>query len=159
MSDIVLDGNIRVSSVPSIGTLSAPTAAELNAGIVYESLLTQDGLAGFQSTTNWVNNAPLGSDFDTVLPGTVSYTDMSLTFKWQTGTDTIFNTLVKGYETNIVIRFRFPKATAFAATQLVQVYPITVGQFTPANPERNSLTRFTVPVGLRLEPQLRAVVV
>ena len=158
MADVVIDGFIRVSSVPSIGTLSAPTAAELNAGVPYELLLTQDGLVGFQSTTNWVNNAALGSVFDTVLPGTVGYTDMALQFKWQSGTDTIFNTLVFGYETNIVIRRRVLRATTFSASQLVEVYPVTVGQYTPAEYERNSLARFRVPIGLRSEPQLRAVV-
>jgi hypothetical protein len=158
MADVVIDGYIRVSSVPSIANLAAPTTAELNAGVSYELLLTQDGLTGFESTTNWVNNAALGSTFDTNLPGTVSYSDMGLTFKWQTGTDTIFSTLVYGYATNIVIRRRVLRATAWTAAQLAEVYPVTCGQYTPLNFERNSLTRFRVPIGLVAEPQLRAVV-
>ena len=71
MADVVIDGYIRVSSVPTIANLAAPTTAELNAGVAYEMLLTQDGLNGFASTTNWVNNSALGSTFDTQLPGTV----------------------------------------------------------------------------------------
>lgn len=158
MADVILDGYIKVWSVPTINTLTAPTTAELNAGVAYELLLTQDGLNGFASTTNWVNNAALGSTFDTQLPGTVSYGDMSLTFKWQSGTDTIFNTLVYGYQTNIVIRRRILRATAWTSTQPVEVYPVTCGQFSPSEYERNSLARFTVPVGLNSEPQLRAAV-
>lgn len=131
MADVVIDGYIRVSSVPTISNLAAPTAAELNAGVAYEMFLTQDGLGGFASTTNWVNNSALGSTFDTQLPGTVSYADLSLMFKWQSGTDTIFSTLVFGYQTNIVIRRRILRTTAFASTQPVEVYPVTVGQFTP----------------------------
>ena len=158
MADVIIDGYIRVSSVPTIANLAAPTAAELNAGISYEMLLTQDGLQGFASTTNWVENSALGSTFDTKLPGTVAFGDMALTFKWQAGTDTIFNTLVYGYQTNIVIRARVLRATAFTATQLVEVYPVTCGQYSRAEYERNSLARFIVPVGLNAEPQLRAVV-
>jgi hypothetical protein len=105
-----------------------------------------------------VNNSALGSTFDTQLPGTVSYADLSLMFKWQSGTDTIWSTLVFGYQTNIVIRRRILRTTAFAATQPVEVYPVTVGQYTPQPYERNSLARFSVPLGLNAEPQLRAVV-
>ena len=158
MADVVIDGYIRVSSVPTISNLAAPTAAELNAGTAYEMLLTPEGLTGFASTTNWVNNSALGSTFDTQLPGTVAFGDMSLEFKWQSGTDTIFNTLIFGYQTNIVIRARILRATTYASTQLVEVYPITCGQYSRTEYERNSLARFRVPVGLNAEPQLRAVV-
>ena len=158
MADVIIDGYIRVSSVPTIANLAAPTTAELNAGISYEMNLTQDGLQGFASTTNWVDNAALGSTFDTRLPGTVAFGDMGLTFKWQSGTDTIFTTLVYGYQTNIVIRARVLRATAWTASQLVEVYPVTCGQYSRLEYERNSLARFNVPVGLNSEPQLRAVV-
>jgi hypothetical protein len=40
----------------------------------------------------------------------------------------------------------------------VEVYPVTCGQYTPAGYERNSLARFSVPIGLNSEPNLRAVV-
>ena len=158
MADVIIDGYIKVWSVPTIANLAAPTTAELNAGVQYEMNLTQDGLAGFASTTNWVDNAALGSTFDTRLPGTVAFGDMGLTFKWQSGTDAIFTTLVYGYQTNIVIRARVLRATTFATSQLVEVYPVTCGQYTRAPYERNSLARFNVPVGLNAEPQLRAVV-
>jgi hypothetical protein len=38
------------------------------------------------------------------------------------------------------------------------VYPVTCGQYTRLEYARNSLARFSVPVGLNTEPQLRAVV-
>src|SRR5215213_9824535 len=123
MADVVIDGYIRVSSVPTIANLAAPTTAELNAGVAYEMLLTQDGLNGFASTTNWVNNSALGSTFDTQLP------------------DTIWTTLQLGYQTNIVIRRRILRTTAWTASQPAEVYPVTCGQFTPQPYERNSLAR------------------
>jgi len=158
MADVVIDGYINVSLVPTIPNIAAPVAATIIAGSAIELLLTQDGLGGFASTTNWVNNSALGSTFDTQLPGTVAYADLSLTFKWQSGTDTMWSLLTFGYQTNVVIRRRVLRATAFTAGQSVEVYPVTVGQFTPAPYERNSLARFSVPLGLSSEPNLRAVV-
>ena len=158
MADVILDGYIGVWLVPTIPNTAAPVAATISAGTDISLLLTQDGLGGFASSTNWVPNSALGSTFDTQLPGTVSYGDMSLTFKWQSGTDTLFNTLIFGYETNVVIRRRILRATSVAAGQLVEVYPVTCGQYTPSEYERNSLARYTIPVGLRAEPSLRAVV-
>jgi len=159
MADVVIDGYINIWLVPTIPNIAAPVAATIAAGNAIELSLTQEGLNGFASTTNWVNNSALGSTFDTQLPGTVSYGDMSLQFKWQSGTDTLWNLLVLGYQTNVVVRRRLLRATAIAATQPVEVYPVTCGQFTPEGYERNSLARFTVPIGLRAEPELRAVVV
>ena len=158
MADVIIDGYINVWLVPTIPNIAAPVAATIAAGTAIELSLTQEGLNGFESTTNWVNNSALGSTFDTQLPGTVSYGDMSLQFKWQSGTDTLWALLLLGYQTNIVIRRRLLRTTAIAASQPVEVYPVTCGQFTPAGYERNSLARFSIPVGLNSEPNLRAVV-
>lgn len=158
MPDVIIDGYIRVSLVPTIANIAAPTTTELNAGTSIEMLLTPEGLNGFESTTNWVNNSALGSTFDTQLPGTVAFGDMGLQFKWQSGTDTLFNLLVYGYSTNVVIRRRVLRATAWTAAQVAEVYPVQCGQYTPAAYERNSLARFSVPIGLSTEPNLRAVV-
>jgi len=158
MPDVIIDGYINIWLVPTIPNIAAPVAATIAAGTAIEMLLTPEGLNGFESTTNWVDNSALGSTFGTQLPGTVSYGDMSLQFKWQSGTDTLWNTLVFGYQTNVVIRRRILRTTAIAASQPVEVYPVTCGQYTPAAYERNSLARFSIPIGLNSEPNLRAVV-
>jgi hypothetical protein len=158
MPDVVIDGYINVWLVPTIPNIAAPIAATIAAGTDISLSLTPEGLNGFESTTNWVNNSALGSTFDTQLPGTVGYGDMSLQFKWQSGTDTLFNLLVLGYQTHVVIRRRVLRSVAVAASQSVEVYPVTCGQYTPAGYERNSLARFSVPIGLNSEPNLRAVV-
>jgi hypothetical protein len=158
MTDVIIDGYINAWLVPTIPNIAAPVAATIAAGTAIEMLLTQEGLQGLESTTNWVNNSALGSTFDTQLPGTVAYGDMSLEFKWQSGIDTLWATLIFGYQTNLVIRRRTLRATAVAASQFVEVYPITCGQYTPTAYERNSLARFKVPIGLNAEPNIRAVV-
>lgn len=158
MADVIINGNWRIWSVPSIANIAAPTTTELNAGVAYEMLLTPDGFQGFATTTNWVDTSPLGGTFATKQPGTVDFGDMSLTFKWQSGVDTIFNTLVINYATNIVVRRRVPRATAWTSGQLLQVYPIVCGQFTPRDYESNVVDTFTVPVGPSLAPELRSVI-
>lgn len=158
MADVILDGNITVWLVPTIPNIAAPVAATITAGIDISLSLTPDGLSGFASTTNWVDNSALGSTFNTKLPGTVDFGDMSLTFKWQAGTDTLFNLLAYNYQTNVVIRRRVARATAATAGQLVEVYPVACGQYSPNDYERNTLTKFTIPIGTLLEPNLRAVV-
>ena len=158
MADVILDGYVTVWLVPTIPNIAAPVAATITAGTDISMSLTPDGLAGFESTTNWVDNSALGSTFNTKLPGTVDFGDMSLTFKWQAGSDTLFNMLVFGYQTNVVIRRRILRSTAALAGQLVEVYPIACGQYTPNNVERNTLTKFRIPIGPLQEPNLRAIV-
>jgi len=158
MADVVLDGRMNIWLVPTIPSIAAPVAATIAAGNAIEMLLTPEGMAGFESTTNWVNNSPLGGTFDTQLPGTISFGDMALEFKWQSGTDAMWTLLQFTYETNVVVRRRLTRATAIAATQQVEVYPITCGEYTPVPYERNSLARFRIPIGLRDQPNLRAVV-
>src|SRR4249919_578501 len=136
MADVIIDGYINVWLVPVIPNIAAPVAATIAAGNAIEMQLTQEGLNGLESTTNWVNNSALGSTFDTQLPGTVSYGDMSLQFKWQSGVDTLWNLLVLGYQTYMVCRRRILRTVAITAGQSVEVYPITCGQFTPAGYER-----------------------
>src|SRR5215207_5022339 len=104
MADVVLDGRINVWLVTTIPNIAAPVAATIAAGNAIEMLLTREGLAGFESTTNWVNNSPLGGTFDTKLPGTISFGDMSLEFKWQSGVDALWTLLQLGYETHVVVR-------------------------------------------------------
>lgn len=159
MADQIIDGYINAWLVPVIPDKSAPVAATITAGTAIELLLTPEGLQGLESTTNWVPNSGLGSTFDTQLPGTVGYGDMMLEFKWQAGTDTLFGLLTFGYQTNLVIRTGYLRATPVTAGQSpLEVYPITCGQYTRPAYERNSLRRFRVPIGLSGEPYLRAVV-
>lgn len=158
MTDTIMDGYWTVWLVPVIPNIAAPVAATIAGGTDISLLLTRDGLSGFATTTNWVDTSALGSTFNTKRPGTVDAGDMTLTFKWQAGTDTVWNMLIRGYETNVVVRQRILRSVPVAAGQQVRVYPIVCGEFTPADFETNTVDRYTVPVGPASEPNLRAVV-
>lgn len=153
MADALTDGNIRVSSVPSIANIAAPTTAELNAGTDLTPLITPDGLIGFEPDTAAVDNAKLNSTFNTQQPGRASWSGTALRFVRQTGTDTVRNTLARGYVTNIVVRRAgVPYTTAWAASQSVEVYPVAAGQRKILAPAANEVEKYEVPFFVTSSP-------
>ena len=158
MADIPIDGKVRVSAVPAIADISAPTTTELNAGILLQSTMTADGLIGFQPDTAAVDTSSLASTFNTSTVGRTSFSNMMLRIKKQTGTDTAHNTLVRGYEFFVVLRRYVDEADAWASSDDVQVYPAICGETKDLDPEPNSLGRYEVPIFLTSEPDLRSVV-
>jgi len=157
--DIITDGRTKVWSVPSIANIAAPTTAELNAGTAFEALLTPDGVVGFEPDTADVDNAALNSTFDTKLPGRAGFSGTALRMKKQSGTDTVYNTLIRDYVTNIVIRRGTLASTAWTAADKVEVYPVQCGEVRNMPPEANSVQKYEVPVKITTQPNLRATVV
>lgn len=158
MADVFADGNTRVAYAPAISNVAAPTTAELNAGILLQDFITADGLMGFEATTAEVDTSALSSTFDTKTPGRDSFSGTGLRIKKQDGTDTIFNTLVKGTTGYIVIRRGVTSTTAWAAAQKVEVYPVTVGREKRLAPAANSVEKYEVPTMVSAQPNLRATV-
>ncbi|HEX7160405.1 MAG TPA: hypothetical protein VF223_04120 [Trebonia sp.] len=144
--------------VGSIANIAAPTVAELNAGTRVSAVMTADGLVGFEAETADVDNSSIESTFDTKTIGRASYTGTMLRCKKQTGTDTVFDLLVRGTDGYIVIRRDVPSDTAFAAGQKVEVYPGIAGETRFLPPEPNSTRKYEVPWKINSEPELRAEV-
>ena len=158
MADSLTDGRTTVWSVPSIASIAAPTAAEINAGTNLSSLLTADGLQGFQPDTSSVDTSALNSTFNTKLPGRADYCNTMLRLKKQSGTDAVYNTLVNAYATNIVIRRDITNSTAVASAQAVEVYPGQCGEVRNLDPAPNELHKYEVPFFISPAPNLRASV-
>lgn len=158
MADIISDGNTRVAWVTSISNTSAPTAAELNAGIVLQSTMTPDGLSGFQPTTADVPNRKLDSTFNTVDTGTVSFSNVELRFYKQSGTDTIYNTLIRGTAGYVAVRRSAPAGGVFATSDKVQIYPAKCGETSWMDPEQDTEERYAIPIKITSQPVIRAVV-
>lgn len=157
MADIVGDGFIRVYAVPAIANLAAPTVAECNAGIKLQGLITADGFIGFRPDTADVSTSALDATFDTSLPGRASFSGMMLRLKKQDGTDTVYNTLVKGYKFFAVVRRSVAEGTAWTIADKVQVHPVACGETAWVDPEPNVLERYEVPLKPYAAPNLRAV--
>ncbi len=159
MADIIVDGQVRVSFVPTIANTSAPTAVELNAGTALHDTLTPDGVEGFDPDPGEVDNTAYGSTFDTKLPGTSSFSGTRLTLKKQSGTDTVHSTLT-AFDTAGYIVFRYGKAkgTTFAAADKVTIYPIRTGAWTYVPPERNTVLRYWVTTAVSSDPKFDVAV-
>jgi len=158
VSDIPIDGMVKVWSVPTIADISAPTTTELNAGLALATTMTADGLMGFKAETADVDTSSLASKINTAVNGRDSYPGLMLRMKKQTGTDTVHDTLIRDYETNIVIRRDVDEATAWASSDDVQVFPVVCAQRSDLPPEPNTLSRYEVPLKLNGDPDINAVV-
>lgn len=158
MADILLDGNVKVSFVPTIADISEPTVTELNAGTPLEERLTAAGLEGFEPSTTRIDNTSLKSKFGTTVPGRTNFGEMGLLLKKNSTTDTPFTTLsTKGVTGYIVIRDGEDSDAAWAADDIVAVYPIITGEFAWVR-EPDNILRYRVPIGLSAAPDQQAEV-
>jgi hypothetical protein len=158
VADVVADGKTRVSWVPTIANIAAPTTTELNAGMLLQTLLTADGLGGFQPETAKVDTSSLASTFNTARNGRTSFDSPTLTLKKQDSADTAYTTLIRGATGYIVIRSSIAEATAYASAQALRVYPVECGEVQHMDVEENSLERYQVPLTITSQPNLRAAV-
>lgn len=160
MADSLADGMTRVAFVPTIASIASPTTTELNAvgSVLLQSYITADGLMGFEATTAEVDTTSLASTFDTKTIGRDSFSGTGLRLKKQTSGDTAYTTLVRGTTGYIVIRRDVAETTAWASSQSVEVYPITVGQSKFLAPEPNSIRRYEIPTPITSAPNLRATI-
>lgn len=158
MADIVVDGFTRVAFVTAIASQGSPTTTELNAGILLQSVMTPDGLTGFEPTTAAVDNSALNSTFNTVTIGRDSFSGTKLIFKKQSGTDTVYNTLTRGTTGFIVVRRYLDNSTAWASSQVVEVYPVIFGQTRNLAPVANSVTKWEVDTMITSSPTIRGAV-
>lgn len=158
MPDITADGRTRVAWVPTISNINAPTAAELNAGMLLQSTLTADGFAGFRPETADVDTSSLDSTFNTMVNGRTSFSGTMLRLKKQSGTDTIFTTLVRDAAGYVVVRRSLTATTAWASAQAVEVYPALCGEVARMDPEPNTVERYEIPIKITGTPALRAAV-
>lgn len=147
IADMLLDGNLKVSWVPTIASIGAPTVAELGAGVSLEERLTPDGL-NITFDTAMIDNSALNSTYDTEQVGR---SKVSTTLKYKKGavgtTDTVADTLTFRAVGYLVVRRGTDASTAFAAAQKVEVYPSQCGRPNPDVPAPNSIQTVTVQLG------------
>jgi hypothetical protein len=158
MADITADGKTRVYWVTSIASQGAPTTTELNAGIALQSTMTADGLSGFNPDTADVDTSALDSTFSTVVNGRTSFSNTLLRLKKQSGTDTIFTTLVRDAAGYVVIRRSITASTAWASTQAIEVYPAVCEEISRLDPAPNTIERYEIGIKITASPSLRAAV-
>jgi len=156
MSDLFVDGNVKVSFVPTIANIHAPTTTELSAGTSLETYITPTGLQR-KATTASVDTSSVASTFTTTVPGRRSFT-ITVEFKRQTPTDVAYALLPFRTSGYLVIRTTLASSTAFATGQTVEVYPITTGEPELAPPAANEVAKFISTMMVTGDPDTRAVI-
>ncbi|MGM9380344.1 hypothetical protein [Streptomyces antibioticus] len=158
MGDLISDGKTRVVWAASIANINAPTTAELNAAADYTFRITPDGLKVDPSTAD-VDTSSLGSTFDTKTAGRVGF-DTELTFKRGDNPtdDAPYSTLKYGVSGFLVVRRGITVATAWAAGQKVEVYPMICGEPQNTQPTANEVMKFVSPVKVTDPPATSATV-
>lgn len=156
MSRYVHEGNTRVDFVPTIASKAAPTVAELGAGTALSTLLTKDGLQ-VPDTQNMVDSSTLSDTFDAQVVGSWGG-GVSLTGFRDNVSDDLWDLAVYGDEGYIVVRRGSAYDTAWAAADVVEVYPIQFHEPVPNATASNEEARFTVACAVTSAPNKRAVV-
>lgn len=156
MSDLLADGNVRVSFLTACSNIAAPTTTELNAGTALESFITPDGL-DITASTAAVDTSALVSTFNTQSAGRRSFSP-KLTFKRSTPTDTMLNLFPYRTAGFIVVRRTLAAATAWATGQKCEVYPIQTGEPSLMKPAPNEVQKFDSDFFLTADPNTTATV-
>ena len=159
MTDQIADGKTSVTWVAASGIadIAAPTVSELDAGTDLHFWITPDGL-GIAVDESDVDTSSLGSTFSTSDAGRPSLSSNELTFKDQGKTNDpylMFKDRIDGF---VVIRPNVAVATAYAASQSVEVYPVAIGDVKHLEPAGNDLDKFSIPLSLTSDFDLDATV-
>ncbi|MFE3452380.1 hypothetical protein ACFXJ8_26000 [Nonomuraea sp. NPDC059194] len=142
-ADLLGDGNVAAYFCLTIANVSAPTAAELNAGVALQEYITKDGL-GISPEQAAVDNTSLASRDETEDAGTVKYSiELTCKRKEVSAEDVAWNTLTDRTLGYLVVRRNLAHETTFVAGQRVEVYPVRCGRPNMLPPELNAAQRFT----------------
>ena len=158
MADIIGDGKEAWWWLPSCANIAAPTLAEIAAGVRVSQWMTKDGATGFAPATADAPTSGIESTFDTNVNGRRSFSDPTLTFRKQSGSDVVYTTLTPDAEGFLMRRKSLKATVAAASAQPVQVFPVMCGETAWMDVEDNMPERFKVPVKITAQPNLRAVI-
>lgn len=154
MVRVIADGEVKISWVTTIASVTAPTTAEMAAGTE---------LTGYLSTLDTplegesVDSSDLSSAFNKSVAGTYGG-GASGTFYRDDTTDTAWTTLPRNTLGHLVIR-RFGGSTVdYASSDSVEVWPARVIARSPSSLDRNSVQVFNVNFATVDEPTLAATI-
>lgn len=145
--------------VTTLGSLTAPSAAQVNAGNNVTAFVPVDGVALGGSRNN-ASQAMLGDAFVTEEPGTWG-TTMEITFVRDSaeGATSPWQVFAGGYKSAGFIILRRVGTGNLVATQKVEVYPATSHEPQMLASAENEYAKFTVNFAITAKPELEAVAV
>lgn len=146
MADIISDGKTKVVWMLTCATQTAPTAAELQAGVDLETFITPDGL-DIQSSVTQVDTGALSSTQDSEVPGRKK-DSITLTFKHQGDSAVPWTTFASRPNGFLCVRYGTDVTTDYAASQSVDLYPIRAGDRLRLAPAPNEVLKFQVAMSV-----------
>jgi hypothetical protein len=157
MADYGFDGMIKVAFVPTIAVVTAPTVAELTAGVALDGRLTPDGLDTAAATAS-IDNSKLNSTANSAIIGRDSYT---LSVKYVRGSDVaataVQAALVRGASGFLAVRRDKLASVAWTAADKVELYPVMCQRPNPDKPAPNALQAVTVGMEMTDGTQVHGV--
>lgn len=138
-------GNVRVGIVPTVTSMSAPTLAQINAGIGIECAITDfNGTSSSSSESiDW-----LCSPTSEQLPGSITHAVDDLTIKVTGQADSsLYTALAPGTTIYLWRRDGIPVATVPVAAQMIWLWKVVVTSVDPA-PASNNYVAVVVHVNV-----------
>ena len=155
MAIVLVDGNTTAVWVPVIADTTAPTTVEIDAGEQLQAFLTQDGLDIAQDQAmidvSVLNSLSELADFGR------SKVDTTLSM-FRKDVDTAWDEFADQPYGFLVVRRGVDNTTAFAAAQVVEVYPSRASTRFQTKPASNEAEQFTVKLALTDDYQVAAIV-
>lgn len=151
MTALAHDGNVVWVWVPAVASVSAPTITELNAGFQIPLITNYDT----PSSENEVDVSDIDTLYDTSVVGTTKAGPITLTMKRDDGSETQTWNAFTLKDTGFLIKSKegYP-----AVSDVVECYPVQVGQRRPAGYSRNTAQMFDVSFYVTSAPSLDAVI-
>jgi hypothetical protein len=144
---VAADGNIRVAWCTTL-TTTAPTAAQCTAGTDLSYYLTPDGLTPSLDQQQ-ITDERLADVQTFEAPGryTRSLNELKYVINPASAPDNAAAVaLTNGAVGYLVVRFGVAAGTAFAASQKIDIWPLTIGITTKQPPEANSVLKAVTKV-------------
>jgi len=150
------DGMIRIVRAPACANIAAPTVAEWAAGTHITNFITKDGLT-VPTNQNYVDNSSLAETFDAQVVGSFGG-PISLTGIRDNATDTLWDLIVYGLGGFLFVRRGIATATAVAASQKCEVFPVMWHEPVPTQTASNEQGRFTAAAAVTSQPNFKSVI-
>lgn len=144
---LIYSEQLRVSLVPAIADIEAPTAAEITAGVDITSYIPKSGGITLPGDRRMIDTSSIDRLDDSEYPGGTGGTlTLNLKRKNYDGAEVAWTTLKDGLvETHVVLAYE----GSMAATEEVDVYKVVTHVPARANPEGEAEQRFSVNCGVQ----------
>lgn len=128
MSRFFRRGKTKMYWVPTLSSTTAPSAAQINAGVNMTAQIAD--ISGFEFSNSPISTPDLSSTFTTTIPGEDTAQEPQLMFYEDDTTNTLQSTLAKGTTGNAVIFFKGTAGASPAAADIAEVWPsISTGPY------------------------------